>query len=66
MEGRVLSLLHYAPTQLLDDPIVREDPLDHGASPWYGGTEGKSMSANELIQQGKVNWRKITPTIPEG
>jgi hypothetical protein len=49
---------HAAPTQLLDDPVVRDGLADH-AQECYCGLAGKSMKAVELVDTRWGCWRKI-------
>jgi hypothetical protein len=59
----VFSLVNdaHAAAESFYDAVVGDRQADHGATPWYAGDRGKSMSANELTDPVEVSWRKFTP-----
>jgi hypothetical protein len=42
---------------------VRDGLVDHDATQWYAGGEGKSIGAHVLTDPGEVSWRKISITL---
>jgi hypothetical protein len=68
MQACVFSLVnhtHTAPTEPLDDAVVRDNLADHRRES-YVGEAGKSMKGGELAAVYERCWRKISITLITG